>query len=257
MLKFSWNNLATAVKAAVDLIFAVYVLPKLTNQLSNVGRLNLKMTKLFLKHQTSMPVAILTLFLLMVFAAVAVGKSESVIAVENGGKLVESVGNLPDWPEEDWNGANDGDVSTWGGTVTVFNKPPEGDAHPWAIFAVKDEKTVWISKARFYMINQVVIDCCPNRCGKDFLIEVSTTTTDEGVFKIAHKGTTQKVEKEWEEIEFKGVRAKYVKLTWESNYGDGTYTTLAEFEVIGGAGAAVQPSVKLATVLGKIKSETQ
>ena len=84
------------------------------------------MTKLFLKHQTSMPVAILTLFLLMVFAPVAFGKSESVIAVENGGKLVESVGNLPDWPEEDWNGANDGDLETWDGTVTVFNYGKSG-----------------------------------------------------------------------------------------------------------------------------------
>ena len=94
------------------------------------------MTKLF-QHQTSMPVAILTLFLLMFFSTVAIGKSDSVIAVENGGKLVESVGNLPDWPEEDWNGANDGDLETWDGTVTVFNKPPEGDAHPWAIFALR------------------------------------------------------------------------------------------------------------------------
>jgi hypothetical protein len=107
------------------------------------------------------------------------------------------------------------------------------------------------------MLNQVVIACCPNRCGKDFLLEVSTTTTDKSAFKIAHKGTTQKLENKWEEIEFQSVRAKYVKLTWESNYGDGTYTTLAEFEVIGGAGAAVQPSFKQATAWGKIKAETQ
>jgi len=196
---------------------------------------------------------LLTLFILLFVSAVALGASDSLIAVENGGKLVESVGNLPAWPGEDWNGANDGDLETWDGTVTVFNSPPEGDAHPWAIFAVKDEKTAWINKARFYMLNQEAINCCPSRCGKDFVIEVSTTGTDEGDFKTAHKGTVQQLEKEWEEIEFKSVQAKYVKLTWESNYGDGTYTTMVEFEILGGAGSAVKPSGKFAAVWGKIK----
>jgi len=196
---------------------------------------------------------LLTLFTLLFASAVAFGASDSLIAVDNGGKLVESVGNLPAWPDEDWNGANDGDLETWGGTVTVFNSPPEGDAHPWALFAVKDEKTAWINKARFYMINQEIINCCPNRCGQDFVIEVSTKGTGEGDFKAAHKGTVQKIEKEWEEIEFESVQAKYVKLTWESNYGDGTYTTLAEFEILAGPGAMVKHSGKLATVWGKIK----
>lgn len=90
------------------------------------------------------------------------------------------------------------------------------------------------------------------RCGKDFIIEVSTTGTDDGNFKIAHKGMVQKLEKEWEEFEFKNVQAKYVKLTWESNYGDGTYTTMGEFEILAG-GAAVKPAGKLTAVWGKIK----
>ncbi|HIE29306.1 TPA: hypothetical protein EYP66_18705 [Candidatus Poribacteria bacterium] len=193
--------------------------------------------------------------LLLCFTLQAIGAEENLIGVANGGKLVESVGNLPAWPDEDWNGAIDGDLETWAGTVTVFNAPPEGDPHPWAIFAFKDEKTTFINKARFFMLTEAVIaENLQSRCGKDFVIEVSTTGTDEGNFKTALKDTVKKLEKEWEEFEFPAVRAKYVKLTWESNYGDGTYTTMGEFEVYGGT-ASVKPLGKLTATWAQIKSE--
>ena len=198
-----------------------------------------------------LPLTVLLLYLTLQ----AIGADENLIGVENDGKLVESVGNLPDWPDEDWNGAIDGDLETWAGTVTIFNKPPEGDPHPWAIFAFKDEKTTFINKARFFMLPEAVIaGNLQSRCGKDFIIEVSTTGTDEGNFKTALKDTVEQLEKEWEEFEFPAVRAKYVKLTWESNYGDGTYTTMGEFEVYGGT-APVQPLSKLTTTWAQIKSE--
>jgi hypothetical protein len=57
----------------------------------------------------------------------------NLIGVENDGKLIESVGNPPDWPDEDWNGPIDGDLEIWAGSVTVFNAPLEGDPHPWAM----------------------------------------------------------------------------------------------------------------------------
>lgn len=193
--------------------------------------------------------------LLLCLTLQAIGAEENLIGVKNGGKLVESVGNLPAWPDEDWNGAIDGDLETWSGTVTVFNKPPEGDPHPWAIFAFKDEKTIFINKARFFMLPQAVIgENLQSRCGKDFVIEVSTTGTDEGKFKKAMQGTVKKLEKDWEEFEFPAVKAKYVKLTWESNYGDGTYTTMGEFEVYGGT-APIQPLSKLTTTWAQVKSE--
>ncbi|MFQ6042893.1 MAG: hypothetical protein ACE5PV_18730, partial [Candidatus Poribacteria bacterium] len=193
--------------------------------------------------------------LLLCLTLQAIGAEENLVGVANGGKLVESVGNLPAWPDEDWNGAIDGDLETWAGTVTVFNKPPEGDPHPWAIFAFKDEKTTFINKARFFMLTQAVIgENLQSRCGKDFVIEVSTTGTDESKFKTALKGTVKKLEKEWEELEFPAVKAKYVKLTWESNYGDGTYTTMGEFEVYGGA-APVKPLGKLTATWAQIKNE--
>lgn len=193
--------------------------------------------------------------LLLCLTLQAIGAEENLIGVKNGGKLVESVGNLPAWPDEDWNGAIDGDLETWSGTVTVFNKPPEGDPHPWAIFAFKNEKTTFINKARFFMLPQAVIgENLQSRCGKDFVIEVSTTGTDEGKFKKAMQGTVKKLEKDWEEVEFPAVKAKYVKLTWESNYGDGTYTTMGEFEVYGGT-APIQPLSKLTTTWAQVKSE--
>ena len=83
---------------------------------------------------------------------------DDLILAENGGQLVESVGNLPDWPDEDWNGAIDGDIETWAGTVTVFNRPQEGDDHPWAIFAFRDEKTQLIDRARFFMLTREVME---------------------------------------------------------------------------------------------------
>ena len=196
-----------------------------------------------------------TVLLLLGFVLPALSAEENLIGVESGGKLVDSAGDLPDWPDEDWNGAIDGDLETWSGTVTVFNQPPEGDPHPWAIFAIKDEKTLFISKARFFMLTQAAVgENLQSRCGKDFVLEVSTTGTDEGDFKTALKDTVQNLEEEWEEFEFPAVKAKYVKLTWETNYGDGTYTTMGELEIYGGT-APVQPLAKFATTWAKIKRE--
>ncbi|MFQ5884657.1 MAG: discoidin domain-containing protein [Thermoplasmata archaeon] len=183
---------------------------------------------------------------------------EDIILVEDGGQLVESVGNLPDWPDEDWNGAIDGDLETWAGTVTVFNKPQEGDDHPWAIFAFTNERTELIDAVGFFMLSNAVIgESLQSRCGKDFRLEVSTEGTGENDFQEVLEGTIEVdinvafEDQEWVEFTFSPVKAKYVKLTFLSNYGDGTYTTLGEFAVYGSL--AVYPSGKFPTTWGAIK----
>lgn len=184
---------------------------------------------------------------------------ESLISVENGGQLVESVGNLPDWPEEDWNGANDGDLETWNGTVTVFNSPPEGDEHPWAIFAFKDEKVEPIGAIGFFMITRELGNL-RSRCGKEFRVEVSTGGTGEGDFDVVLEDTIDMdinvafEDQEWIEFTFDPVKAKYVKLTFLSNYGDSVYTTMGEFAVYGGI-LAVCPAATSSTTWGGVKSD--
>jgi hypothetical protein len=183
----------------------------------------------------------------------------NLISVENGGQLVESAGNLPDWPDEDWNGAIDGGWETWAETVTAFNSPQEGDDHPWAIFAFENEKVQVIDAASFFMLTKAAMDeNLQTRCGKDFQILVSTKETKEDDFELALEDTididinTPFADEEWMNFTFDPVRAKYVKLVFLSNYGEATYTTLGEFAVY--ASLAVRPLGKASTTWGEIKS---
>ncbi|MBD3184273.1 hypothetical protein GF312_18465 [Candidatus Poribacteria bacterium] len=183
---------------------------------------------------------------------------ENLISIENGGSLVLSDGALPDWPDEDWNGAIDGDLESWSGTVTTF-LVPEGEENPWAIFAFNNESTQVIGSVGFFMLPKAVIDDnCKTRCGKDFQVSVSATGTDENDFEVVLEDTLELdlnlpfEDQEWIEFEFDAVKAKYIKLDFLSNYGDATYVTLGEFAVYGGV-LAVEPTAKVASTWGKIK----
>lgn len=211
------------------------------------------------RYLSSRLLTVFSLFLLFGMGlANAQEERTNAISVENGGNLVESVGNLPDWPDEDWNGAIDGDLETWAGTVTVFNSPQEGDDDPWAIFAFKDKSAQLIDAVGFFMLsNAAMSENLQTRCGKDFQILVSTEGTKEADFELALEDTidtdinTPFADEEWVGFTFSPVRAKYVKLVFLSNYGDGTYTTLGEFAVYGSL--AVRPLGKASTTWGEIK----
>ena len=188
---------------------------------------------------------------------------DSAISVENGGQLIESAGNMPDWPEEGWDGANDGKVLSWDDTVTVFNTPEEGGLHPWAIFAFADEAVQPINSVAFFVLTMEVIsdNRYQTRAGKEFQILVSTTGIKEDDFDLVLEGTLEidlKVpfeDEEWIQFDFDPVKAKYVKLVFLSNYGDGTYTTLGEFAVYASDNMAVQPSGKTSVTWGEIKDK--
>jgi len=212
--------------------------------------------------QRNVRILILLPFLLLLGIGAASGQDrepleESIISLTKGGQLVESVGNLPDWPEEGWDGFNDEDIESWNGTVTVFNIPPEGGDHPWGIFAFKDEKIESIGGISFFMIT-AVLGADVARAGKDFLLEVSTGGTDEADFEIVLEDIIEIdinvpfADQEWAEFTFDSVRAKYIKLTFLSNYGDGTYTTFGEIAIYGGE-FAVSPLEKSPATWGEIK----
>lgn len=188
---------------------------------------------------------------------------ENLVFVDNGGQLVESAGNMPNWPKEGWDGAIDGDLETWNGTVTVFNQPQEGDEHPWAVFAFKDEKGKLIDTVGFFMLTKVVIDeSLQTRCAKEFRLQVSTEETEEDDFETVLEDSIDIdiqvpfEEQEWQEFTLSPVEAKYVKLILLSNYGDGTYTSLGEFEVYSApAPTSVSSSGKLSFLWAKLKTE--
>ena len=216
-------------------------------------------------HSPSMSALFIAVSLVLgltAFQAKAVDE-ESVLAVENGGQLIDSAGNLPDWPEEGWDGANDGDVETWNGTITVFNQPQEGGDHPWAIFAFADEAAKTISRARFFVLAKAVIDeNLQTRAAKDFQIQVSGDGTEEGDFETVLEDTIDMdinvafADQEWQEYSLPAVDARYVKLIFLSNYGDGTYTSLGEFEVYGtDTSAPVSSAGKLSTTWAKLKAD--
>ena len=188
---------------------------------------------------------------------------ENILSVNNGGQLMESAGNLPDWPEEGWDGANDENVETWDGTVTVFNQPQEGGDYPWAIFAFADEGVETINRVRFFMLSEAVMsENLQTRCAKDFRIQVSESGIEAGDFETVLEDAIDVDinvafgDQEWQEYIFPAVDAKYVKLILLSNYGDGTYTSLGEFEVYGAdTSALVSSPGKLSTTWAKLKTE--
>ena len=182
----------------------------------------------------------------------------NLISVENGGMLIESAGDLPDWPDEDWNGANDDELETWSGTVTVFNAPA-GEDHPWAIFAFENEAVLSINSVSFFMLSKADRDeNLQTRAGKDFQVLVSTKGTGEADFDVVLEDIVEIDinlpfdDQEWVSFTFDAVKAKYVKLILLSNYGDGTYTTLGEFAVHGGL-AAINAYDKALTTWAKLK----
>jgi len=186
---------------------------------------------------------------------------ENILSINKGGHLVESAGNLPDWPEEGWDGSNDEDTESWDGTVTVFNIPPEGGDHPWGIFAFKDEEVETIGGISFFMITSV-LGADVARAGKDFRLEVSTGGTDEADFETVLEDIIEIdinvpfADQEWVEFSFDPVNARYIKLTFLSNYGDGTYTSFGELEVYSSDTASpVRSMGKLSTTWGKLRTE--
>jgi hypothetical protein len=215
------------------------------------------------------PVSISALFIavslvlgLLTFQAKA-ADGENILSVNNGGQLMESAGNLPDWPEEGWDGTNDENVETWDGTVTVFNQPQEGGDHPWAIFAFAGEEVNTINMVRFFMLTEAVVgESLQSRCAKDFRVQVSESGTAEGDFQTVMEDAIDMDinvafgDQEWQEFSFPAVDAKYVKLILLSNYGDGTYTSLGEFEVYSAdTSAPVSSPGKLSTTWAKLKAE--
>lgn len=204
------------------------------------------------------------IMLILTFVAFqAKASDEEVLSVDKGGQLIDSAGNLPDWPEEGWDGANDGDLETWDGTVTVFNQPEEGDDHPWAIFAFENQEVKTINKVQFFMLTKAVIDeSLQTRCAKEFRLQVSTEETEEDDFETVLEDSIDIdiqvpfEEQEWQEFTLSPVEAKYVKLILLSNYGDGTYTSLGEFEVYSApAPTSVSSSGKLSFLWAKLKTE--
>jgi len=116
-----------------------------------------------------------------------------------------------------------------------------------------------IDAVSFFMITKAAIDeGSQTRSGKDFQILVSTSGTNETDFGLALEDTvdfdinTPFEDEEWVNFTFDAVRAKYVKLVFLSNYGDGTYTSLGELAVYGSL--AVRPLGKASTTWGEIKS---
>ncbi|MFQ5884658.1 MAG: hypothetical protein ACE5IO_06120 [Thermoplasmata archaeon] len=216
-------------------------------------------------HSILMLTLSLTIILGLGFTAfqAKAGDGENILSVNNGGQLIECVGNLPDWPEEGWDGTNDEDIETWNGTVTVFNLPQEGGDHPWGIFAFENEEVRSINKVRFFMLTDVVIgENLQSRSGKEFQLQVSTTGTAEGDFETVLEDTIDVdasaafEDQEWQEFTFSPVDARYVKLIFLSNYGDGTYTSFGEVEVYSAdAVTSVHSSGKLSTTWGKLKTE--
>jgi len=184
----------------------------------------------------------------------------NLISLENDGQLISCAGNLPAWPDEGWDGVNDGDVETWNGTVTVFNQPEEGDDHPWAIFAFKDEAAQSINAVEFFMISKAARDeNLQSRCGQEFQLLVSTTGTDEANFTVVLEDIIEMdinvlfEDQEWVEFTFGTTRAKYVKLIFLTNYGDGTYTSVAEVSIHGSM--SVSHLDKTAATWGEIKND--
>ena len=214
------------------------------------------------RNYSTLIVPVMLILTFTVFQAKA-GDEENILSVNNGGQLISSAGNLPDWPEEGWDGANDEDVETWNGTVTVFNQPQEGDEHPWGIFAFQNEEVKLIDKVRFFMLTEAVIgENLQTRSGKDFRLQVSTEGTEENDFETVLEDTIDMdinvafEEQEWQEFTFSPVDARYVKLIFLSNYGESTYTSLGEFEVYSASMVTSLHSLgKLSTTWAKLKTE--
>jgi len=165
--------------------------------------------------------------------------------------------------EEGWDGTNDENLETWDGTVTVFNQPEEGDDHPWAIFAFANEETIAIDSVSFFVLSKAAVDeSLQSRGVKEFDLQVSDGGMGAGDFSSVLEDTIDMdinvafEDQEWQAFDFSAVNAKYVKLILLSNYGDGTYISLAEFEVYGADQVSpVTFSGKLSTTWAELKTE--
>lgn len=143
------------------------------------------------------------------------------------------------FPGEDWSNAVDHDVWGVGSVVAAVS----GDA--WAMFSFLNAEEMDIYKIRLLTDTAMKHKYITNLV-RDFEIWTSVDSVD---FELAFQGTSDKLDGEWDLIEFEEpIRAKYILLTLNSSRGENAqYCEIAEFQILG---SAVESLAKPLAALG-------